>query len=104
MICVQVPNIPLTAPELGDYLNIPNLHNLISCFLYEQENPDSEILLDDIPLADCPQFEGNIWAFPSAISIIMHPVTNLAFEGCFRRGFMQLVLGEGDWHDTTVFL
>ena len=83
MICVQVSNIPCTAPELGDYLNIPNLHDLISHFLYEQENPNSEIPLDNIPLADCPQFEGNIWVFPLAISIYYAPSDKSGLQGMY---------------------
>lgn len=69
MSSVQVPNLPCTASELGGHLNIPNLYDLISQFLHEQENPEFNIPLNDIPLADCPQFKGNICMFPSAISI-----------------------------------
>ena len=84
MTCVQVPNLPRTASELGDYLDIPNLCDLISRFLYEQENPESNIPLDDIPLADCPQFEGNIRVFPSSVSIYYAPSDKSGLRGMFR--------------------
>ncbi|KAF8800035.1 hypothetical protein BYT27DRAFT_7236140 [Phlegmacium glaucopus] len=79
-----IPNLPRTAPELGAYLAIPNLSALISRFLYEQENPDSDIPLDDVPLADCPQFKGNIRVFPSAVSIYYAPSDKSGIRGMFR--------------------
>jgi hypothetical protein len=84
MTCVQVPNLPRTARELGEYLNISNLWDLISRFLYKQENPDSDIPLDNIPVVDCPQFEGNICVFPSAVSIYYAPSDRSGIQGMFR--------------------
>jgi hypothetical protein len=82
--CLSVPNLPRTAPELGIHLNIPNLRDRISRFLYEQENPDLDIPLDDVPLAACPQFDGNIRVFPSAVSIYYAPSDKSGIRGMFR--------------------
>ena len=82
--CPSVPNIPRTAPELGINLNIPNLRDQISRFLYEQENPDLDIPLDDVPLAECPQFDGNIRVYPSAVSIYYAPSDKSGIRGMFR--------------------
>ncbi|KAF8808259.1 hypothetical protein BYT27DRAFT_7232691 [Phlegmacium glaucopus] len=81
-----IPNLPRTATELGVHLNIRDLGGLISRFVYEQEHADSdsEIPLDDIPLADLPQFEGNIRVFPSAVSIYYAPSDKSGNRGMFR--------------------
>ncbi|KIM41784.1 hypothetical protein M413DRAFT_27359 [Hebeloma cylindrosporum] len=79
-----IPNLPRTAQELGTRLNIPDLRGRISRFLYEQDNPDLDIPLDDVPLSACPQFEGNIRVFPSAISIYYAPSDKSGVRGMFR--------------------
>ncbi|KAF8801821.1 hypothetical protein BYT27DRAFT_7309117 [Phlegmacium glaucopus] len=79
-----IPNLPRTATELGVHLNIPDLSGLVGRFLYEQEHPDLDIPLDEIPLADLPQFEGNIRVFSSAISIYYAPSDKSGIRGMFR--------------------
>ncbi|KAG6824752.1 hypothetical protein H0H92_005914, partial [Tricholoma furcatifolium] len=43
-----------------NHFQIPQLHHLISRFLYQQENPDFDGILDDIPIVDCPTPTGKI--------------------------------------------
>jgi hypothetical protein len=80
----SVPNLPRTPIELGVRLDIPDLNHLISRFLYEQEHLVLDIPLDDVPLTDLPQFEGNIHVFPSAISIYYAPSDKSGIRGMFR--------------------
>ncbi|KIK76235.1 hypothetical protein PAXRUDRAFT_53927, partial [Paxillus rubicundulus Ve08.2h10] len=55
-----------TIRELAVELNIPNLQDHIQTFLYQQQHPDKECNLEDIPLVDCPVYDGKISVFNSA--------------------------------------
>jgi hypothetical protein len=81
---LTVPGLPHDALDLGLHLGIPNLHDLISRFLYERENPESNIPLDDIPLDQCPAVTGKVRVFPSAISIYYAPSDKSGVQGMYR--------------------
>ena len=79
-----VRNIPQSAQGLADHFDIPNLPNYISRFLYELENPDLEIELDEVPLEDCPEPSGKVRVFPSAVAIYYAPSDKSGTRGMFR--------------------
>src|ERR1700678_306204 len=58
--------------------------NLISRFLYEQENPDDDTSLDNIPQELCPAVEGKVRVFPSAIATYYAPSDRSGLKGMFR--------------------
>jgi hypothetical protein len=71
---------------LGDHLNIPQLPNLVHCFLHEQlVQVDVDIELDDVPLPDCPVLTNTtkICVFPSAIAIYYAPSDLSGTRGMF---------------------
>ena len=80
----SVRGLPQSADGLAAHFNIPNLPALISQFLYERENPELDIDLDDVPLADCPEPTGKIRVFPSAIAIYYAPSDRSGTRGMFR--------------------
>ena len=79
-----VPRLPRNAEQLGAYLSIPNLHKLISHFLYEQDNPDNDTPLDDIPFDQFPVVKEKVHVFPSAISMYYAPSNKSGIWGMFR--------------------
>ena len=79
-----VPRLPRHVQDLAVYLEMPNLPNLISRFLYEQENPDDDTSLDNIPQELCPAVEGKVRVFPSAIATYYAPSDRSGLKGMFR--------------------
>ncbi|KAF7350320.1 hypothetical protein MVEN_01336500 [Mycena venus] len=71
-------------PALADFLRIPTLPNMISRFLYSQQNPDNNIPLNDVPLEDCPSYRGNVFVYPSAITTFYAPSDQSGIAGMHR--------------------
>jgi hypothetical protein len=100
-----VPHLPRSAMQLGAHLSIPNLHKLISHFLYEQENPDDDTPLDDIPLDSFPVVKGRVRVFPSAISMYYAPSDKSGIRGMFRERIRAVdSWRKGPGRHDTVFL
>ncbi|KAF7350244.1 hypothetical protein MVEN_01327900 [Mycena venus] len=61
VVLAQLPvrRYPRRLQPLADFLEIPTLPDMISRFLYSQQNPDNNIPLNDVPLEDCPSYRGN---------------------------------------------
>jgi hypothetical protein len=81
---LPVRNLPLNAANVGAYLSVPQLQDLISCFLYQQSNPDCDLQLNQIPLALCPNFDGRVRVFPSATSLYFAPSDKSGVRGMYR--------------------
>ncbi|KAJ3495158.1 hypothetical protein NLJ89_g10671 [Agrocybe chaxingu] len=79
-----VPNLARRVHRLSVTLNLPQLPQLISRFLYEQENLDLETPLDDVPIEDCPVYTGKIQVFPSAVATYYAPSDISGVGGMFR--------------------
>src|SRR5438094_490954 len=80
-----VRHLPQTTEALGNHVGIPHLPNLISRFLYEQQNLDEiSVPLDDIPIEICPHYTGKIRVFPSAIAIYYAPSDKSGTRGMYR--------------------
>ena len=65
-------------------LNLPHLPTLISRFLYQQENPDLDIPVEEVPIEDCPIYHGKIEVYPSAIATYFAPSDISGVNGMFR--------------------
>ncbi|KAG6822970.1 hypothetical protein H0H92_011861, partial [Tricholoma furcatifolium] len=79
-----ITSLPFNVNDLADYFQIPQLGNLISRFLYQQENPDFDGVLDHIPIADCPIPTGKIRVYPSAVVTFYAPSDKSGIYGMFR--------------------
>ena len=55
-----------TLPALGAELGVPNLVTLTWHFLFNQYHPDDDCDPTDIPLSDCPRYDGSINVYNSA--------------------------------------
>lgn len=81
---ITVTSYPKRAEELGARIQQPRLHELIRRFLYEQENPDSDIPGSDVSLEDCPPFNNDIRVFHSAIARFYAPSNLCGVGGMYR--------------------
>ncbi|KAF8815301.1 hypothetical protein BYT27DRAFT_7226011 [Phlegmacium glaucopus] len=66
---------PKTLAVLSDFLAMPQLNEYICRFLYDQQNPDSEIFGMDVGLHNCPEISPtlHINIFHSALTIFHAP-------------------------------
>ncbi|KIL57999.1 hypothetical protein M378DRAFT_87088 [Amanita muscaria Koide BX008] len=81
-----VPGYPRRVDALATMLNLPNLREDISRFLYDQEHPDRDptIPLNDIPIQDCSEFRGKIFVYPSAVATYYAPSDMSGTGGMYR--------------------
>ncbi|KDQ49560.1 hypothetical protein JAAARDRAFT_186918 [Jaapia argillacea MUCL 33604] len=59
---------PKRLPDLAAHIDQPLLLPLVRRFLYDQLHPNSNIPSSDIPLEQCPQFEGRVYVYHSAVA------------------------------------
>ncbi|KIJ19304.1 hypothetical protein PAXINDRAFT_7797 [Paxillus involutus ATCC 200175] len=57
------------AVEIGQ----PSLPELICCFLYDQLYPDDDLAGVEVPLAECPVFQGRVSVYHSASATFYAP-------------------------------
>ena len=82
----QVQGIPRKLLPLAAHLNIPSLPEMISKFLYEQENQGQDgCVFDDVPPNQRPQCSGKIMAYPSAVATFYAPSNISGIKGMFRK-------------------
>ncbi|KAG6919386.1 hypothetical protein DXG01_006935, partial [Tephrocybe rancida] len=79
-----ITSIPFDAEGLAVYFDIPSFPELVSRFLYEQEHPDLQIPLVDVPIAQCPPAIGKIRVYPSAVATFYAPSNIAGLGGMFR--------------------
>ena len=51
---------PKTLGALSQHLNLPQLKEHIRCFLYDQENPNSDVFGMDVELDACPHISSTL--------------------------------------------
>ncbi|KAJ7484562.1 hypothetical protein FB451DRAFT_1555053 [Mycena latifolia] len=79
-----VRGYPRNPNTLAQYLNFPQLPNLIRRFLYFQNNPDHDIdalPLARVPLDDCPDAPSSVKVFPSAVAKFYAPSDQSGIRG-----------------------
>ncbi|KAG2122561.1 hypothetical protein BD769DRAFT_1629210 [Suillus cothurnatus] len=71
-------------PELSTELCIPDLADLVRCFLFEQSNPEDDRDPTEVPLLEFPHYRGRISVFNSA-SLTFHAPSDLSGIGGMKR-------------------
>ncbi|KAF9527497.1 hypothetical protein CPB83DRAFT_869883 [Crepidotus variabilis] len=91
---VQLPKrtasgYPCTVEALSAHLHNPALSEYIHRFLYDQQNPDSNVFEMDIPLDQCPQLPDNmrVCVYHSA-SALYHAPSDLSGIGGMHREYI----------------
>jgi hypothetical protein len=82
-----------SSSKVGAYLAVPQLQDLIPCFLSQQSNPDRDLPLIRIPLTLCPNFNGRIHVLPSATSLYYAP----SDKSSIRRMYQERIRAVKSW-------
>lgn len=82
-----------SSSKVGAYLAVPQLQDLIPCFLSQQSNPDRDLPLIRIPLTLCPNFNGRIHVLPSATSLYYAP----SDKSSIRRMYQERIHAVKSW-------
>ncbi|KAI6096441.1 hypothetical protein EDD17DRAFT_1764745 [Pisolithus thermaeus] len=77
-----------TIEALAVEIGVPNLGSLLSQFLFYQQHPNDRREPAEIPLTDCPRFEGSISVFNSASARFYAP-SDLSGLGGMRTEFIR---------------
>lgn len=78
------PGAPRHLHGLAAYLNVVQLPELVSHFLYGQTNPELDTPLARVPLHLCPNLQGSIALFPSVIATFYAPSDRSGSKGMYR--------------------
>lgn len=85
---------PHRLEELAAHIQQPQFPELLRRFLYEELNPDSDIPPSDVPLRDCPRFDGRIHVYHSATARFYAP-SDLCGAGGMHR---ERIRSNPRWH------
>jgi hypothetical protein len=77
-----------TLPALGAELGVPNLVTLTRHFLFNQYHPNDDRDPTDIPLSDCPRYDGSINVYNSACARFFAP-SDLSGIGGMQKEFIR---------------
>ncbi|KAG1844251.1 hypothetical protein C8R48DRAFT_750879 [Suillus tomentosus] len=64
----RVSSYPRRAQAIGEMIGTPSFHNLIRQFLHDQRNPGHAIPGCDMDISQCPDFNGKVDIFHSAVA------------------------------------
>ncbi|KAJ7026200.1 hypothetical protein C8F04DRAFT_1298099 [Mycena alexandri] len=87
-------NYPRRLSALAAHIHIPEFPTLFRRFLYELDNPESDIAPADIPLDDCPRFGGRIYVYHSAVARFYAPSDLCGAGGMYR----ERIRSNPNWH------
>lgn len=87
-------NYPKFLPELASHIEQPQLPTLIRRFLFDQATSDPDLDPMSVPLADCPQFNGRIHVYHSAVARFYAPSDLCGAGGMYR----ELIRSNPSWH------
>lgn len=87
---------------MAKHINQPRLVELVQRFLYDQENPDSDISSADVPLNHCPHFSGRVFVYHSATARFYAPSDLCGAGGMYRERIRSNPSWRGEYarHDT----
>ncbi|OBZ73398.1 hypothetical protein A0H81_06627 [Grifola frondosa] len=88
------------AVDLGNEIGQPRLSELISRFLYDQLNPDSDLPGLEVPFTECPMFNERISVFYSAAATYYAPSDASGIGGMHREHLRATPLW---WHTAPRF-
>ncbi|KAJ7612392.1 hypothetical protein DFH06DRAFT_1345137 [Mycena polygramma] len=96
---------PAWLTPLAAHIQQPQLPELLRRFLYEQLHPDSDIDPHDVPLNDCPRFDGRINVYHSATARFYAPSDLCGAGGMHRERIRSTPLWHGAYpRRDTVFV
>ncbi|KAH9043629.1 hypothetical protein EDB85DRAFT_1838587, partial [Lactarius pseudohatsudake] len=75
---------PHDVDSLARILNQPQFPDVLRRFLWDQVTSDPSRSPDDVPLDECPQFEGHIKVYHSAVARFYAPSDLCGTGGMYR--------------------
>ncbi|KAF8886311.1 hypothetical protein BD779DRAFT_1611774 [Infundibulicybe gibba] len=75
---------PRNATLLGEKIGQPDLEDYIRRFLFDRKNPGAPIPGSHIELDECPEFNGRVFLYPSAIATFYAPSDISGINGMYR--------------------
>ncbi|KAJ6609901.1 hypothetical protein B0H10DRAFT_2438356 [Mycena sp. CBHHK59/15] len=85
---------PNRLADLTAHIQQPQFPELLRRFLYDQDNPHSEIPSADVPLTDCPYFNDRIAVYHSATARFYAPSDLCGAGGMYR----EQIRSSPNWH------
>ncbi len=79
---------PRYLPALEQHLQYTELHELVRRFLYDRLFPNTRASGATVPLDHCPQFEGPVSVFHSAVAVYHAPSDPCGTNACTKSGFV----------------
>ena len=89
LFCVLHPNsqslpvkhFPKYARDIADSIGIPEFPELLQRFLYDQQNPSTNLTGSEVDISQCPDFRGKIKVFTSASATFYAPSDHCSIGG-----------------------
>ncbi|KAJ7642525.1 hypothetical protein B0H17DRAFT_960110 [Mycena rosella] len=81
---LPIRRYPRRPAALAEFLQVPDLPDMIRRFLYSQDHPDNDIPLNDVPIRQCPSYSGKVKVFPSAVATFYAPSDQSGIGGMHR--------------------
>ncbi|KAJ6548422.1 hypothetical protein B0H19DRAFT_1211517 [Mycena capillaripes] len=85
---------PRRLQALAAHIKQPEFPQLFRRYLYELDNPDSNLSPTDIPLEHCPHFGGRIYVYHSAVARFYAPSDLCGAGGMYR----ERIRSNPNWH------
>ncbi|KAI0309566.1 hypothetical protein OF83DRAFT_1071876 [Amylostereum chailletii] len=90
----QVRGLPHPLDLLSVAVGHPRLPELIRRYLYDEKHPNSDISSADVALTSCPEFDGHVSVFPSAVATFYAPSDMSGIGGMHR----ERIHSTSSWH------
>lgn len=106
IICIFLERgYPKYLTELAANIDQPNLPALVRRFLYDQLNPNGDAHSDELPLNECPYYNGRVFIYHSAIARFYAPSDLCGAGGMYHERIRSLPAWQGEYaRRDTVFI
>jgi hypothetical protein len=89
--CDSVGSYPRSLAGVANYFRLPTLISAIRRYLYDQENPNADVIRMDVDLKSCPTVDSNntqLWIYKSAVCLV-HSPSDPSGPGGMRREYIR---------------
>ncbi|KAG1742043.1 hypothetical protein EDB19DRAFT_1895037 [Suillus lakei] len=92
---IRVFHLPTRLQAIGQLIGVLNLHGLVCQFLHDQRNPDHHIPGHEMNVSLCPDFNGKVHVFHSAVASFYAPSNICGVHGMLR----HVIHSTPTWHN-----
>ncbi|KAG1840904.1 hypothetical protein DFJ58DRAFT_718262 [Suillus subalutaceus] len=91
----QALHYPSRLQRIGEQIGVPHLRDLVRQFLHDQRNPDHPIPGHEMDVSLCPDFNGKVHIFHSAVASFYAPSDICGVNGMLR----HVIRSAPTWHN-----